>query len=87
MNNIWSLKLDEYLEIVELAKKNGCQPGESMEKYVIEYMKERNRKPIGVTELTKEEMVKEHVSHGKNVISMETDKEGNTKYKFTKGEK
>lgn len=90
MNNIWSITLDEYLDeyldIVELARKDGCKPGESMEKYVEEYMKEKNRKPTGMTELTKEEMVKEQASHGKNVMSMETDERGNTKYKFTKGE-
>lgn len=87
MNNIWNLTLGEYIEILERAKKNGVKAGESIEKEFLQYMKEKNKKPVGMTELTKAEMIKEQTSHGSNVLDVETNKNGNTKYKFIKGEK
>ena len=81
MHSMWEFT------IYDRARKDGVQPGESIEKYLIEYAKEKGIKPIGATELNKEEMINETASHGKNVMSMEVDKEGNTKYKFKKGTK
>ena len=57
MNTLWSLTIDDYLEIYERAKKNGKQPGDSMEDEIIQYVKEKNIKPIGHTELTKKELI------------------------------
>ena len=50
-------------------------------------MKEKNKKPLGATELTQTEMMKEQVSHGKKVLSIETDEKGRTKYTFIQKEK
>lgn len=87
MKSIWSLNIDDYMEVVKRAQANGVLPGESMEKEFIEYMKEKNQKPCGNTELTKEELIKEYASHGKKVLNMET-KDGKTIFKIIKeGEK
>ena len=48
MNEVWSLNIDEVLEIYEIARKNGKKSGDSIEKELKEYMKGKNRKPIGM---------------------------------------
>lgn len=86
MNYLWQITIDDYLAVVKKAKANGKSPGDSMEEEFISYMKEKKQKPIGATELTKEEVAKEHASHGKNVLRIDTDKEGKQKYHIDKGE-
>lgn len=71
MRSLWKLSLDEYLEICELAKENGIKPGASMEPYFMAYMKFKNKKPSGHTELTNEELIKEFVSHGKKILNID----------------
>ena len=46
MSFLWNLSLDDYLKICEKAKDNGVKEGESIEKYILEYMKEKGQKPI-----------------------------------------
>ena len=82
MNFMWSLSIDDILEVYDRAKKDCIQPGQSIEKYFLEYAKEKNIKPLGATELTKEEMINEATSHGKNVLNIEVNSDGDTKYKF-----
>jgi hypothetical protein len=84
MKSIWSISVEDYLEVVRRAKEAGIKPGESMEKIFIEYMKEKNKKPVGSTELTMDELLKESASHGQKVLGMETGAEGKTKYKIVK---
>ena len=50
MNEVWNLSVDEVLEIYEIARKNGKKPGDSIEKELKQYMKEKNRKPLGETD-------------------------------------
>lgn len=85
MNSIWALTIDDYIAIVERAQAGGCKPGESMEKWFIEYMNEKNIKPVGQTELTKEEFISEQISHDKTLLNMET-KEGKTNFTIYKPE-
>ncbi|MEK6880629.1 MAG: hypothetical protein AABY22_13515 [Nanoarchaeota archaeon] len=82
MNHIWSLSIDDYLEIVRRAKEGGVLPGESIEKYLIEYMKEKEIQPIGATELTKEEYIEEVISHDKKILSIETNNDGKSEIKI-----
>jgi hypothetical protein len=84
MKSLWSITFDDYFEIVRRAKEAGIKEGESMEEVFIKYMEEQNKKPIGATELSMDEMLKEQASHGKSVLGIETDKEGKTKYKIVK---
>lgn len=87
MNSIWNLTIEEYLEIVKRAKEDGVKPGESIEKYVIEYMNIIGKKPLGHTELSKKELIKEYNSHNKKVMEIDVDKEGKSTYKFYEGKK
>ena len=87
MKSVWKLTVEEYFEIVAIAKADGCLPGESLEPYLIKYMQEKGKKSSAHTELTKEEMIKEYNSHGKSVLSSEVDDKGKTKYKYYKGDK
>ena len=84
MKYMWSITVGDYLEIVKRAKANGKEMGDSMEQELIEYMKETNRKPLGVTELSMDELLKEKASQGLNVLSIETDKDGKQTYKVVK---
>jgi hypothetical protein len=76
MKSIWQITIEDYLNIVEMAQKNGKKSGESMEEEFLEYMKLKNKKSIGHTELNKEELIKEVVSHDKKVLNFWTDKDG-----------
>lgn len=87
MNSLWKITVDDYLEVVRRAKDAGLKPGESMEKIFVEYMKEKNQKPIGATELTQDELMKEHASKGQNVLSIQIDKNGKSQYKISKNKK
>lgn len=84
MKNLWSISVEDYLEVVRRAKEVGITVGESMEEIFIKYMEEKNKKSIGATELSMDEMLKEQASHGLNVLGMETNKEGKTQYKIIK---
>ena len=84
MNQIWNLNLDIVLEWYELL--NELQTSlqreltiEQTEKLFLEFMNIKGIKPSGNTELTKDELIKEIVSKGKSILSI--DKEG---YKFIK---
>lgn len=87
MNSIWKITIDDILKIYDRAKAGGVKEGESIERYFLEYAREKGIKPIGATELNKEELIKETTSHGKNVMSMGVDKDGRSIYKFKKGQK
>lgn len=83
MQQIWNITIDDYIEVIELAKSHGKKTGESMEEEFLEIMKKKNCKPLGITELTKEEYINEAVSKNNSVLSIESDSEG-TKYKTFK---
>lgn len=83
MRNIYQLTIDDYIEVVELAKLRGCQVGEDMTPYFLEVMTKKGINPSGCTELSNDELMKESASHGKNVLSIET-KDGKTIYKTAK---
>ena len=77
MNHLWKITLDDYLEICNMAKANGKKPGESMQQEFLEYMKQKNIKSIGATELTRKELMKEYKSHNKKTLKIDIDKKGN----------
>jgi hypothetical protein len=84
VNAIYSITIDEYLEIIEIAKKLNRKPGESIEDVFLAYMKIKGQKPIGNTELTKEEMLNEMVSKGNKILDVEVNNKGETNYKIIK---
>ena len=87
MRYLWSLNIDDYMEIVKRAKANGKKAGDSMEEELMQYMKEKDKKPIGATELNMDEMLKEQAYKGLSVLGIETSKDGKTKYKIIKKKK
>ncbi len=84
MNSLWQITIDDYLKVIEISQEMGIKPGESMEEVFLAYMKVKNQKPIATNELTKEELIKEIVSHNKKLLQIEVDNEGKTKYVFCK---
>jgi len=85
MKAMWSLSTDDYFEIVRRSKEKGLKPGDSMEEVLIEYMKEKGRKPIGHTELNEEELLADTVIKSKKgVLHQQVDKNGKTTYRVIK---
>ena len=84
MNSLWKITIDDYLAVVKLAKENGVKPGESMEKYFVQYMKEKGLKPTCHTELSKDELISEYASHDKKTLDISTDNEGKSIFKIYK---
>jgi hypothetical protein len=84
MNQIWSLTIDEIIEIQDIARELGRKPGESYEDVLLAYMEIKGRKPLGMTELTKDEMLKEMVSKNNSVLQVDVDKNGKEKYTICK---
>lgn len=84
MKHLWNLDLDTALEWYKLLndiekdlKKELTK--EQTEIVFLEYMKLKNIKSSGATELTQEELIKEYISHGKKVLKI--DGEGHTIFK------
>ena len=84
MNSLFHITIDDYLEVTKMAKANGKKPGESMEEEFAEYVRLKNLKPCGHTELTKEELIKEHASHGESILDISTNKEGKQQTRIIK---
>lgn len=83
MNQIWNISIDDYLEVIKLAKANGKVAGDSMQEEFFQVMKEKGNKPLGSCELTKEEYINEAVSKGKTILDMSNDEKG-TEFKIIK---
>lgn len=84
MQEIWSISIDDYINIIDMAKANGKKPGDSMEEELRTYMNIKNQKPIGRTELNKEEFIKECISKNKNLADLTVEKDGKCEIKFFK---
>jgi ribosomal protein L7/L12 len=84
MNALWSVTIDQYFEIIQRAKDAGLKPGDDMTKIFKEYMAEQGLKPIGHTELTKDELAKEYASHNKKTLDISHNSEGVPKIQVIK---
>jgi hypothetical protein len=78
MNALWNLDIDTVLEwydvlrdIQDYSKK--VLTTEQTEVLFLEFMKLKNIKPSGNTELNKEELIKEITSHGKTILNIDED--------------
>ena len=80
MNQLWSITVDDYLEVVTRAKAAGLKPGDSMEAIFLEYMKEKGQASFARTEFTKEEILSELLEKNDSILDVTTDKEGKTKF-------
>jgi hypothetical protein len=79
MRTVWNITIEDYLNVVELAKANGKKTGDSMEKEFIEYMKSKNKKPDCNTELNNEELMLLYADKGKRALNIRTEN-GKTKF-------
>lgn len=86
MNSLWQLTIDDYLEIVKRSKEAGLKPGDDMISIFMKYIEEKGKKSIGNTELTKDEMIQEYLSHDKKVLDISVDEKGKSNYKIYKKE-
>jgi len=84
MKQVWQLTIDEYIEIVEIGQELGLKPGESLEQVLLAYMEIKGRKPLGSTELSKEEFLREAISKDNKILNVSVDKEGKQTYTFIK---
>jgi glutamyl-tRNA reductase len=78
MNDVWVINVDDLEEIYKLAVKNGKKAGEGIEEELKEYAKMKGIKPIGATELTREELLKEHALNGRTILDMKVNDKGET---------
>ena len=76
MNNLWSISLEDYIDIMEeaikLGKKFGKKLGDNLEQEFFEIAKKKNKMPkhLGATELNEEELKKEYESKGLNILDL-----------------
>lgn len=84
MQEIWSITIDDYINIIDMAKANGKKPGDSMEEELRTYMNIKNQKPVGRTELNKEEFIAECISKNQNVADFKIDNNGTCEMKIFK---
>ena len=84
MKQLWSASIDDVLEAIKRAEANGKKKGESFEAEMLEIMKEKNKKPIGCTELSKEELIEEAMTKNDSILQINVDKTGKTEMKSYK---
>jgi hypothetical protein len=82
MRYLWDCDINDILEAMELARSRGVKIGESYEKEFLEVMAKKGKTHSGVTELNKEEMIQEYLSHGKKIASVDIDSQGNESVRF-----
>lgn len=73
MNYIWNITIDDYLETIALAKKNGKKPGDRMDEEFLEIMKKKGKKknPIAKTEKDSDMLTGELRESGLKVFNLE----------------
>lgn len=86
MNAIWKLTIDEYLEIVEIGQKMGLKAGDSLEPILLAYMKMKERRPEGITELNRAELLTELASHNQNILDISVDSKGQQTFKIVEND-
>ena len=85
MQYIWhDVQIEDILEAQNLARERGKQAGESYEAEFLEIMKKKGIKHSGVTELNKEELISEYLSHDKKIVHLHTNDKGQQTLKIYK---
>lgn len=81
MQFIWhGVKMEDIIEAQNLARERGKIAGENYEVEFLEVMKKKGIKRSGATELTKEELISEYLSHDKKILEISHNSEGEEKY-------
>ena len=82
MNSIWKISIDEYLEIVQIGQEMGLKAGDSLEQILLAYMEMKGRKPEGMTELNRAELLTELASHNQKILDISVDSKGQQTFKI-----
>ena len=67
---LWSITAEDYVEVLKRAKADGLKPGDSMEKYFMEYMNEKSIEPIGSTNKDLDRIAGDLRESGKKVLNL-----------------
>jgi hypothetical protein len=70
MRQLYSLNIDQYLEIVELAQKNGKKPGDSMQEEFEIVAKKYNLQSIGQTDKDIDQLTGDLREEGAKVLNI-----------------
>lgn len=85
MQYIWTnVKIEDIFEAQKLARERGKKAGESYEEEFLEVMQAKCKSPSGATELNKEELISEYLSHDKKIIDISHNSEGKAEYRVMK---
>ena len=76
MNYLWRVNIDTAIEWFEFQKDLEKEMGKELSRKELEFafnefMKSKNIKPSGATELTKDELLKEIVSKSKTILNID----------------
>lgn len=77
MGYMWNITIQDYAEIIELAKAHGKKPGDSMEEELIEVMKRKGKAPICKTEKSPDDIAQQFAKDGLKVLRVKNKKEKN----------
>jgi len=75
MGYMWNITIEDYAEIIELAKAHGKKAGDSMEEELIEVMKKKGKTPICKTEQSPDEIAEKFAKDGLKVLRIKNKKE------------
>lgn len=67
---MWSITIEDYVEIIDLAKKNGKKTGDNIEEEMLEIMKKKSKKPFGTTDKDIDMLTGELRDKGIKVINL-----------------
>ena len=81
MNYLWNISIADYEEVCRRAIEAGIQPGESIELIFLEYMKEKNQRPISGTEFTRDELLAQIALKNDNVLDISVNTQGDATYR------
>ncbi|MHA1437893.1 MAG: hypothetical protein ACTSPD_09980 [Promethearchaeota archaeon] len=70
-NHLFAINIDTYLEIIELAKKHGKKPGDSMQEEFIEVIKKKKAKYLGGTNKDKDLLTGDLREEGLRILNLD----------------
>lgn len=76
MQSLWKITVEDYLEIVKRCREAGLKAGDDMTPFFLQYMAEKNQKPIGANEFTHEELLDQLSEKHGNVLDISTNEDG-----------
>jgi hypothetical protein len=76
MNELFSITLDDYIEVIRRAREAGIKDGESIEPIFFAYAKEKGITSFARTELNKAELLTDLAEKHGTIMDISTDEKG-----------